>query len=256
MDWPDGIRGALVDIDGTLTVGDRAVPGAAEALRRLREREITFRLATNTSRRSRAEIAAALQRAGIAAGEEEVVVPALLARRRMIASGRTRAMLLVPGTCRVDFDGIDVDDARPDWVVVGDIGSAFTWDRLNQAFWGLRGGASLIALHKNRFWDPGDGRFVLDAGPFVAALEYAAGTTAELVGKPARSFFELALEELGLAAAEVLVVGDDPETDGAGGAAVGCRTALVRTGKFDREALDRTVTRPDLILDSVADLLA
>jgi HAD superfamily hydrolase (TIGR01458 family) len=258
MAWIDGIRGALLDIDGTLLSDDRPIPGAAAALERLRARGVPFRLVTNTSRRPRAETAAVLRRGGFRVEDGEVLAPAVLARRRILGSGKTRTALLVPPECRPDFEGITEAAARPDWVVVGDLGSGFTWERLNQAFGWIRDGAALLALHKNRFWRTGPGEpFVLDAGPFVAALEYAAGVEAELVGKPARRFFELALEDLGLSAADVLVVGDDPEADCEGGAAAGCRTALVLTGKTTRGDLDRqgTAPRADLVLESLAELL-
>jgi HAD superfamily hydrolase (TIGR01458 family) len=257
MAWVEGIRGALLDIDGTLLAEDRPIPGAAEALDRLRARGIPFRLVTNTTRRPRSETAAVLRQGGARVEDAEVLAPAVLARRRILGSGRTRTALLVPAECRADFDGIHEDGVRPEWVVVGDLGSDFTWERLNQAFRWLRAGAALLALHKNRYWRPAPkAPFVLDAGPFVAALEYAAGVEAELVGKPARRFFELALEELGLSAPDVLVVGDDLEADCLGGAGAGCRTALVLTGKTTRAELGRPGSPPpDLVLESLAELL-
>jgi HAD superfamily hydrolase (TIGR01458 family) len=252
----DHIRGVLLDVDGTLLDGERAVPGAAGALRRLRHRGIPFRLTTNTTRRPRSAIAAALREAGIDVAREEVVVPASLARLRILGSGRTRALLLVPDASLEDFEGVVPDEDRPDWVVMGDMGRAFTFERLNDAFRRVREGARLLALHKNRFWYAGerDG-LVLDAGAFVAAVEFASGAAAEVVGKPSRAFFDLALEDLGVPPAQVLVVGDDAETDVAGGAAAGCRTALVRTGKGASGAIPAGA-RPDLVLGSVADLLA
>jgi HAD superfamily hydrolase (TIGR01458 family) len=247
----------LLDIDGTLLVGDRAIEGAVEALGRLREAGIPYRLFTNITRKGRSAIARALGEAGIAAREDEILTPSVLARRRIVESGRRRAALLVPDAAKVDFDGVeevgDIGDG-PDWVVVGDLGADFTWDRLNRAFRMLLGGARLLALHRNRYWTPDEREVVLDAGAFVAALEYAAGAQAEVVGKPSRSFFELALGTLGLAPGEVLVVGDDVEADGHGGALAGCRTALVRTGKFSQQALEAAGLSPDLVLDSVAAL--
>jgi HAD superfamily hydrolase (TIGR01458 family) len=182
------------------------------------------------------------------------LAPAVLARRRIVASGDTRAALLVPPAAREDFAGVDAVDERPDWVVVGDLGPGFTWDVMNRAFGWLVAGSRLLALHKNPFWHAGERGLVIDGGAFVAALEYAASVTAEVVGKPSRGFFDEALEALGLAADQVLVVGDDPVNDAAGGAAAGCRTALVRTGKFSEAALARSGVTPDLILDSLADL--
>ena len=140
-------------------------------------------------------------------------------------------------------------------MVVGDLGDRFTPERLNTAFRLIRQGASFLALHRNRFWHDGDRGWVLDVGPYVAALEYATGIEAELMGKPSPALFRLALDDLGLQAAGVLMVGDDREADIAGGHAAGLRTALVRTG---RAAESRPVpgSDPDLVLASIADLLA
>ncbi|MBI3448040.1 MAG: TIGR01458 family HAD-type hydrolase [Acidobacteria bacterium] len=246
----------LLDVDGTLLDGERAFPGAAEAVARARARGLTVRFTTNTTRRPRAATAAALCDSGIAAHRDEVLIPASLARASIVGSGLRRAFALVPPQALEDFDGIEIVEERPDWVVVGDMGPGFTYDLLNRAFLHLRGGAKLLALHKNRFWHAGPVRgVVLDAGPFVAALEYATGITAEVVGKPSRRFFDLALADVGLPPDQVLVVGDDIVNDILGGAAAGCRTALVRTGRYEPGAAEAAGARPDLTLDSIADLL-
>lgn len=250
----DDIRGLLIDVDGTLLVDDEPVAGAAEFVERIRRRGLAFRITTNTTRRPRRETAAVLARGGISVRPEEILGPAALAHRRILDSGRLRAGLLLPPSAREDLPGIVEDETQPDWCVVGDIGSGFTFDRMNQAFHWLRGGAALIALHRNRYWLAPPGRIVLDAGAFVAALEYGAGVTAEVVGKPAPAFFELALADLGIPAAEALIVGDDPEADGAG-RAVGCRVALVRTGKFRGSDAEARNAGAVVVADSVAGIL-
>ena len=248
----DGVRGVLLDVDGTLLVGDRAIPGAGAALERLRERGLAYRVFTNTTRRSRRHVAATLWGAGVLVREDEVLAPSVLARRVILGSGHIRACLLVAPSSLADFAGVVSDDDAPDWVVVGDLGAGFTFERLNLAYRLLSRGARLLALHKNRAWHAGDDGMQIDAGAFVVALEYASGVTAEVVGKPAPAFFQLALDELGLPAASVLVVGDDVEADVLGGSRAGCRTALVETGKFEPSALERA--RPDFVLRSISDL--
>jgi HAD superfamily hydrolase (TIGR01458 family) len=250
----EGVAGALIDVDGTLLVGDRAIPGAPEAMARLRKLGLSFRLTTNTTRRSRAEVAAVLTAAGITAGADEVVAPSALARRQVLASARTRVLLLVPEGAHADFEGLSLVESDPDWVVVADLGPGFSFERLNHAFRCLRAGAGLIALHRNPWWlaDENDAR--MDAGAFVAALEYASGVAGLTVGKPARAFFDLALAELGLVAESVLVVGDDVENDCRGAQEAGCRAALVRTGKPIEAGLARLARRPDLVVDSIAEL--
>jgi HAD superfamily hydrolase (TIGR01458 family) len=248
------IAGALIDVDGTLLLGEEAIPGAAEAIARLRAKGLPFLLTTNTTRRSRADVAAALTAAGIPVSEREVVVPSALARRHVLASGRTKALLLVPEGARRDFQGIVPVEREADWVVVADLGPGFTFERLNGAFRCLMSGAGLIALHRNPWWLAGPDDARMDAGAFVAALEYASGVTALTVGKPAPAFYALALEELGVPAQGVLVVGDDVENDGRGGGEAGCRVALVRSGKPLEAGLARLSRRPDLVVDSIAEL--
>lgn len=255
MPWVKGMRGVLVDVDGTLLDGARAVPGAAEFLARLRAAGLPFRIATNTSRRSRAAVARALREVGLDVVEDDVVLPATIARRAIEDSGRAGAMLLVPDEARRDFAGLDVEPERPDWVVVGDLGAGFTFERLDAAFRALASGARLIALHKNRFWHPGDGRGpTLDAGPFVAALEYAAGVEATVVGKPSPEFFEIARRMLGTPPEATLAIGDSVDNDGLGPARAGLRVALVRGAAYREERLRASGLTPDLVVDSVADL--
>jgi HAD superfamily hydrolase (TIGR01458 family) len=247
--------GLIIDIDGTLLVHDRAVPGAAELLEACARRGLRYRLVTNTTRRPRAATAAALRSAGVDVREELVLQPAVLARRLILGSGRPRTGLLVPEELRADLEGVEEDSLHPDWVLVGDIGRRFDFDTLNGAFRWLRAGARLLALHRNPCWSPSVAEgWVLDAGAFVAALEYGAGVAAEIVGKPSPAFFHLAVRDMGLDPSRVLVVGDDVASDGRGGASAGCRTALVRTGKFQGSREELAGFEPDLVLDSVAAL--
>jgi ribonucleotide monophosphatase NagD (HAD superfamily) len=109
-------------------------------------------------------------------------------------------------------------------------------------------GAKLLALQKNRYWQTDVG-LSLDAGPFVAALEYASGKRASVVGKPERDFFRLALEDIRLEANEVAMVGDDAEADVIGAKRAGLMGIQVRTGKWRADAREA-----DLVIDSIADL--
>ena len=138
-------------------------------------------------------------------------------------------------------------------MVLGDAGDNFTYASLNKAFRFVLDGAELVAMEKDRYWMGSDG-LMLGAGPFVAAVEYAAGVEAKLIGKPSRNFFELALRDMSVRAEEAAVIGDDVVSDVAGGKKLGMKGILVKTGKFRKEALERAEVKPDLILDSVAEL--
>ncbi len=252
------VGGVLLDIDGTLHEAGQPVRGAAGALAELKER-LPLRLATNTSRMSRRAVAEKLRDLGFQVDERDVLTATVAAAHHLEKTGVTRIQLLAPESVRQDFPGFEITDSGPEAVVVGDLGPGFTFETLNAAFRSLLGGARLVAMHRNRYWLTEAGP-TLDAGPFVAALEEAAGTAAELVGKPARPFFDLAAASLGLPANRIAVVGDDPEADIAGGRRAGLIVVQVRTGK-SRAGRGRgrapglgAPAEPHAVIDSVREL--
>jgi len=225
------IGGCLLDIEGVLLQGDEALPGAPEAVRAIRERGLPLGYLTNTTTRPRSAIAARLDAAGIGASEDELRTPSAAAVALLGRDGIARVHLAADPALAADFEGFDLVDERPQAVVLGDLHSAFTWERLDGLFAMLRDGARLVALHRNRYCRRG-GRLSLDLGPFVAALEYASATRATVVGKPSAAFFAAALEGLGAEAAETVMVGDDIEADIGGALEAGLRAVQVRTGKY------------------------
>ncbi len=249
----EGIQAIIFDLDGTLYNGNEPIPGAVETVRALKAMGVPLRFLTNTTSRGRAALAEKLQRLGFPVTADEVYGPPWAAGE-FLRAREASAHLLVPEGALEEFAGVKVDDTHPDYVVVGDLGEAWTFQRLNHAFrLLLEEGAQLIGLGRSRYWRAPDG-LRLDAGPFVAALEYATGKAAIILGKPERALFEATLRDLGLPAERVAMVGDDVDMDVRGGQQAGLRGVLVRTGKFRPEDLARGVW-PDLVLDSVADLV-
>ena len=139
-------------------------------------------------------------------------------------------------------------------VVLGDLGTAWTFATLNRAFRLLMAcpDSVLIGLGATRYWRAADG-LRLDVGPFVGALECATGRRAIVLGKPARPFFENAVDILKCTAAETIMVGDDIAADVRGAQCAGMNGVLVRTGKFRESDLAGDI-RPDGVLESFADL--
>ncbi len=248
--------GLLLDIDGTLYVGEEPIPGAPEALRELGRRGHVLRYLTNTTRFSRDELARRLRAMGFDASPDQLFTAPVAAAAWLAHHGIRRVGAYVPASTPDDFRAFELvpEDAVPDAVVVGDLGPEWTFDRLNHAFRQLLEGARLVALQRNRYWRTPDG-LTIDAGAFVAALEYAAGTEAVVVGKPSREFFRLAADSLPAGASSALVVGDDVETDIAGARAAGLPAVLVRTGKYRPETLAASKEQPDRVIDSVAALV-
>jgi len=248
-------RSVLLDLDGTVWQDEVVLPGVAEAIRRLRAAGLRLRFVTNITRLPARALCEHLVAQGVTASVEDVQTAPVAAAGWLRHAGVRRVALHVAEGTREDFRGFTLDDAAPEAVVVGDLGPAWTFDRLNRAFLQVMGGARLVALHRNRYWQTGGG-LALDAGAFVAALEYAAGVEAVAVGKPSRAFFETAVRAVGCAAAEVMAVGDDVANDVGGAKSVGCAAVLVRSGKYrpgDETALP---TPPDAVVDSLADLPA
>jgi phospholysine phosphohistidine inorganic pyrophosphate phosphatase len=251
----DSVRVVLLDLDGVLYVEQALVPGAREAVALLRSLGLVLRFVTNTTSRSRPDTLRKLHRLGIALDESDLVTPAALAVRHCLENGWRRASLLVADDVKEDFAGLEEDDERPDVVIVGDLGEGFGYDVLNGAFQRLLAGAELVALQKNRYWLKGDG-LSLDVGPFVAALEYASGREAYVVGKPAAGFFDEVLAGAGSDAGAAAMVGDDVESDIGGALGAGLAAILVRTGKYRTEALETCGLEPTAVVDSIADVPA
>jgi HAD superfamily hydrolase (TIGR01458 family) len=222
------IRGLLVDIVGVLYTGDTAVPGARGALSAVMEAGLPVRFVTNTTRSPKRTIVSRLRRMGFPIDEHQVFT-APQAVHAYLKAHEVSPYLLVHPALEEEF--ADLPRRAPNAVVIGDAGERFTYAALNAAFRLLMEGVPLLAIANNRYFRE-DGGLSLDAGPFVAALENAAGVTAMLFGKPARSFFAAALADLGMRAEEALMIGDDVEADVNGALAVGMRAALVRTGKY------------------------
>jgi len=251
----ENVKGFLIDIDGVLTTGETAIPGAREAIELLKSWGYPFRCVTNSTRKCRASLAARLDRLGFAIPESAIFTPPLAAVKYMEETGKHRAYLLTTGDMDRDFAGVCIDDGSTavDYVIIGDAGDRITYASMNRAFRCLMEGADLIALEKDRYWMASDG-LSLSAGPFVTALESATGKTATVMGKPAKAFFELAIRDMGLAASGVVMIGDDILTDVGGAQAAGMRGVLVRTGKFRKDVFEKSNIRPAVVISSVGDI--
>lgn len=247
------IDGLLFDLDGTLYTDDAPIPGAAELLHQLHARGIVCRYLTNTTRFSRRGLLERLRAFGFPVEPDELFTAATAAVRWLERQGIERIATYIPDTAREDFADFGFDPIRPQAIIVGDLGERWDFRTLNRAFRQVLDGAILVALQKNKYWHTARG-LELDAGPFVAALEYATDREAKVVGKPSREFFEMAVESTGLRAEQLAVVGDDVDTDIGGAHDATLRGILVRTGKFRQDRLDRSGALPHAILDSVARL--
>lgn len=244
------IQGVLLDLGGVVFTGVEPLPGAVDAIARLRAAGLKLRFVTNITRQAHATVVASLQAMGIGVRPEEVFTPAFAARQYCIKEKLTPHLLVHPAL-EADFVGLSI--GPPDTVIIGDAGESFSYAAMNRAFRLLSAGARFLALASNRAFRDNDGELSLDAGPFVAALEYSTGRQALVLGKPARDFFLAPVTGMGITADTAVMVGDDAEFDVAAARAVGLSGILVRSGKYRPGDESTQSLRPD---HCAADLVA
>lgn len=245
------IKAILFDLDGVLYIGDNPIEGATESVHDIRASGLTIAGVTNTTTQPRCVIAEKLARLNIPIYETEIYTPAALAVQTI---ANKSAKLYVRESLLEDFQGIKLSNQHPDFIVMGDIGGeGYPPETLLEIFRLVMNGAKVLALHKNRFWQKSDGLH-LDIGTFVAAVEYATGKSATVLGKPAFDFFQGVCLALDVDPAQTLMVGDDIESDIGGANDAGLITALVQTGKYRADFVASTGIQADWLLPSIAAL--
>jgi len=251
----DEIDGVLLDIDGVLAVSWEPLPGAIETVGWLRSNGVPFRLITNTTTKSRADLATTLRMAGFDVRDDELVTAVAATAQYLRAHHPdARCFLLSDGDATADLAGVELTDVdEADVVVLGGASEDFSYPTMNRIFARLMEGAALVGMHRNLYWRTRDG-LELDAGAYIAGLEEATGREAVICGKPSGPYFDAALEMLGVPRARTIMVGDDIVNDVRGAQLLGIRGVLVRTGKFLPEDLAKVPEPPDHVLETVAGL--
>jgi HAD superfamily hydrolase (TIGR01458 family) len=242
-------------MDGTLAVSWEPIRGAVETVAQLRSRRVPMRVVTNTTSRSRRQIASELRRIGFGFTDEEILTAAVAAASYLRANHPGRRVFLLGDAKPEDLEEVDlvsIDD-QPEVVLVAGADESFAFDTLNRVYRRLLGGAAFVAMQRTLTWMTREGEN-LDAGAYLLGLERASGREAVITGKPSREFFGAALGALGLPADHVAMVGDDIGNDVLAAQAVGMTGILVRTGKFRDDVLARASGAPDHVIDSIADV--
>ena len=263
------IGGVLFDIDGVLVTSWRPIEGAAATLRALSDRDVARSYLTNTTTRTRQQIAELLCAAGMDVAADEVITAAVLTadyvRDRYPGA---QCFLLNSGDVGADMAGIDLVYAgdyagpqapqTPDVVLLGGAGPEYNHLTLSWVYDWMAQGVPVVAMHRSTAWNTTDGLRV-DAGMYLAGLEATTGRQGVAVGKPAPAGFLAAAARLGVDPEEMYMIGDDLNNDVLAAQVVGMTGVLVRTGKFrqatlDRWASDEFAMQPNHVVGSVADL--
>lgn len=242
-------------MDGVIYRGKQLIPGADQFITSLLDRGVPFAFLTNNSQRTRRDVVTKLARMGIAVDESHIFTCAM-ATARFLAEQKPRGTAFVIGEGgllqALHTNGYAIVDDDPDYVVVGE-GRTFNMELVEHAVRLILRGSKLVATNIDPNCPTSQG-LRPGCGAIVAMLEAATGLAAFSVGKPSPVMMRAARKELGLATAETIMIGDTMETDILGGVEMGYRTVLVLTGGTREEDLARYAYRPDLVLDSIADL--
>lgn len=249
------VKGLLLDLNGVFYVANRTLPGAREAIAAMRKSGLPYRYATNNTTQSIQTMSQSLQAMELSIEPAEIISASYAAVLHLRQMGSPTIYPLLAEDTKQDFAEFAMSETSADVIVLGDIGDNWTYPVMNRAFRLIMQGAQLIALHRGKFWQWEAG-LQLDIGAFVAGLEYATDTSAVVAGKPNPFFFKMALEELGLPAASVAMVGDDIEADIGGAQGVGMKGVLVKTGKYRPHLAEKTSVKPDAEIAQIGEISA
>ena len=264
------VDGFVFDLDGTVYLGEHALPGAIEALLELRRKGKRVAFVSNKPLQTRNDYAAKLSGLGFPVEADDVITSGFVLGR-YLASSEPQLRLYVIGEPSLQDElrgyGLTVVDEfteqdshqviqpyQVDAVVVA-FDRSLDYRKLNTAYQALRKGARFFATNADKACPmPGGG--IPDAGGTIAALEHMTGRKVELLaGKPSNLMMQVALEKLGLPAKRCMMVGDRLETDIRMGQAAGMYTTATLTGATSRQEAEALNPAPDFIVDSLFELL-
>ncbi|PKH03817.1 TIGR01458 family HAD-type hydrolase [Psychromonas sp. MB-3u-54] len=242
------LKALFIDLSGVLYEGDKVIPGAVAAIEKARASQLQLRFVTNTSRKTRAQLLNDLQRLGFEVQEKELFT-APVAVHAWLQEKKLRPYCLIHRNIKSEF--ADLLQTMPNAVVIGDAEQNFCYDKLNRAFQLCQQGAVLVGIGYNRYFKL-EGQLLLDAGPFIKAIEFAASAPAIIIGKPSKDFFLQALGSTDLSVDQVLMIGDDIYGDIEGAINAGLLAGLVRTGKY-QTGDEHKISAAHLTFNSIVD---
>ena len=249
----NSIKAFLFDLDGVFYVDNQLIDGGNETLRYLRDLKIPFRFITNNTTDSRNNLTSKLIQLGLEVKKEEIISANYAGVLLIKQLNLKNCKLILRPEAQEDYFDLNKNDNPVEAIVVGDIGSDWNHNLMNELLHDLLNGAELVALHKGRYFQS-EGGLTIDAGAFVAGLEYASGVTARVVGKPNPNFFALASTHFNCKPEQIVLVGDDFINDIEGGHTMGYLTIMVKTGKYREALAKKAKVQPHYFLSSIKEL--
>jgi HAD superfamily hydrolase (TIGR01458 family) len=247
------MKSLLIDLDGVLKIGDSPAPDVKEVLNFIRQNNIPACVLSNSTLRT-----GDLVKEFFSSHNIELSIPAITAFDATLSFVK-KNYKKVQVYCRdylVHHFEQMVDNENPEAIVVGDIEDKWNYEIVNDIFKKVFGGADLVAMHKNKFWNP-HGELLIDAGAFINGIEFASGKEAILIGKPSPLYFKTALESIdGKNENGFFMIGDDIENDIKAAQDIGGKGILIYTGKTKFPFDNSTGIKPDFEANSLKEVIS
>lgn len=246
----------LTDMDGVLVSEGEAIPGAAEFIAKLQEKQRRFLVLTNNSIYTPRDLAARLAQAGLNVPEQSIWTSAL-ATAGFLADQHPKGSAYVIGeaglTTALHDVGYTMTDTNPDYVVIGELRS-YSFAAITKAIRLIQKGARFIATNPDVTSPSPEGPLPA-TGAAAAMITKATGAEPYFVGKPNPMMFRSAMNRIDAHANSTVMIGDRMDTDVVAGIEAGLDTILVLTGSTRREDVTRFPYRPSRILNSIAEVV-
>ena len=244
--------GFLFDLNGVFYEDKNIISGANETIDWLKKNSIPYKFISNNSTLSRKLFVEKLKKIGLKINISEVITSNYAGVLTIKKMGLKNCKLIMTEEAKLDYKKFQLQNKKIDAIVIGDIGENWSFSLMNELMNDVISGAEIIALHKGKYYQS-QGKLKIDCGAFVAGLEYSTSKKAISIGKPKKSFFDLAAFDLGTN--KICLVGDDLHNDIEGGQKMGYKTILVKTGKYRQNIFDKSKIKPDFCIPSIKELI-
>lgn len=247
------INALLIDFDGVLKIGSSPAPDVREFFDFINKNKIPACILSNSTLRT-----CDLVREFFTSHNIPINLPAITAfdaAVHFVKKNYKKVQVYCRDYLIHHFEGF-IDESKPEAIVIGDIEDKWNYEIMNDIFKKVFSGADLIAMHKNKYWNP-HGELLIDAGAFVTGIEFAANKNATLIGKPSPLFFKSALESINFSSdSDFYMIGDDIENDIKAAQDIGGKGILIYTGKT-KFPLDKSLNiKPDFEVKSLKEMIS
>lgn len=243
----------LIDLDGVLKLGNSPAPDVNEFFNFINENKIPACILSNSTLRTGEQV-----KEFFTTHKIEISIPAITAfdaALSFVKKNYKRVQVYCRDYLIHHFEGM-IDDEIPEAIVIGDIEDKWNYQIVNDIFKKVFSGADLVAMHKNKYWNP-EGELLIDAGAFITGIEFASGKSAILIGKPSPVYFKTALESIDAKIENgFFMIGDDIENDIKAAQDIGGKGFLIYTGKTNFPFDDSINVKPDFEVHSLKEVIS